>query len=239
MNITVTVKNTLLFILDLLFPIECLACRKSGVFLCPDCIKTFKKPEKLKCVVCDKPSPFGKTHQDCVSKNKINGLIIALDYHDANVRTAIGNFKYKSVKDLGEDLSQILYDSVLNNSLESLFKTFKILPVPLHIKRLRWRGFNQAEVLGNNLADKLNTQTDKNLIVRVKNTKPQSELKRDQRLINLENAFTLKNPDTDLSRQKFLLVDDVATTGATFNEIAKVLKKAGAEEVWAIAIARD
>lgn len=239
MTIVQSTKRVLIFILDLLFPIECLACGKSGVFLCPNCIKTLKKPEKLKCVVCDKPSPFGKTHQDCASKNKIDGLIIALDYHDANVRIAIGNFKYKLVKDLGEDLSQILYDSVLNNSLENLFKTFKILPVPLHIKRLRWRGFNQAEILANNLAEKLNTQIDKDLLDRVKNTKPQSELKRDKRLKNIENAFVLKNPDTDLSGQKFLLVDDIATTGATFNEIAKVLKKAGAEEVWAIAIARD
>lgn len=239
MNLARPTKRVLNFILDLLFPIECLACHKSGVFLCLDCIKTLKKPEKLKCVVCDKPSPFGKTHQDCVNKNKIDGLIIALDYHDANVRIAIENFKYKLVKDLGENLSQILYDSVLNNSLESLFKTFKILPVPLHTKRLRWRGFNQAEALASNLAEKLSAQTDKELVVRVKNTKPQSELKRDKRLQNLENAFALKNPDTNLSGQKFLLVDDVATTGATFNEIAKVLKKAGAEEVWAIAIARD
>jgi ComF family protein len=239
MNLLQSTKGILTFILDLIFPIECLACSKGGVFLCESCAKNLKKPEKLKCVVCDSPSPFGITHQNCLSKNKINGLIIALDYHDVNVRTAIGNYKYKLIKDLADPLSEIILDAIKDNSLETLFKNYILIPVPLHAKRLKWRGFNQASLLALNLAKKLPATIEDELVVRNKNTKPQSELKKQERIKNIENAFALKNPDTNLSGKKFLLVDDVATTGATFNEIAKILKKAGAEEVWAIAIARD
>ena len=115
-------------------------------------------------------------------------------------------------------------------------RDFIVIPVPLHKRRFAWRGFNQAQLLSQDLAGKLGLALDQNLVLRVKNTKPQVDLNREQRKANISDAFALR-PDSLVTDKKFLLIDDVVTSGSTMNEIAKLLKKNKAAEVWAAAVA--
>lgn len=105
-----------------------------------------------------------------------------------------------------------------------------VLPVPLHPTRLRERTFNQAECLAQNLAHRLRSPVWADLLIRTKPTRPQSELNRQDRLKNVQRAFSMRE-DRDIQGLRLLLVDDVFTTGATANACSHLLKKAGAAQV--------
>ena len=129
---------------------------------------------------------------------------------------------------------------------------FFLAPVPLHSSRRRWRGFNQAEILCQALAEELSLPI-MDVLVRNKSTKTQKDLKKEQRMKNVANVFALSpkilNPGPASARaerdgsailnQNFILVDDVATTGATLQEAAKILKRNGAAKVICLTVARD
>jgi ComF family protein len=112
-----------------------------------------------------------------------------------------------------------------------------LIPVPLHPKRLRERGFNQALLLGKALEDIPPAKIKPGLLKRVRHTPPQVHLNPDERRQNVQGAFALKDP-SGVRGKNILLVDDVFTTGATVNECARVLKKAGAGRVTVYTLAR-
>ena len=112
-----------------------------------------------------------------------------------------------------------------------------ILPVPLHPKRLRARGFNQALVLGRKLFPKNKKRIDPHVLERHQWTVPQTGLKRTERRRNVKNAFRIKNPEK-IKNKKILLIDDVFTTGATVNECARILLKNKAADVEVFTFAR-
>ncbi|MDP4000728.1 MAG: ComF family protein [bacterium] len=222
------------FIFDLVFPIGCLNCNKEGVHFCSDCQTKLKKIDKQKCLVCRSPSPFGKTHPGCASRNKIDGVVSALSYQDALVKKIIAVFKYKFIEQLSQILAESLADQISQQGLTEYFHDFVLVPVPLHKRRLNWRGFNQSELLADSLTKILNLKLSKNMVTRQKHTIPQTKLSANEREKNLTDAFGggLESP----AGKKILLVDDVVTTGATLNELAKLLKKMKATEVWAITV---
>ena len=113
-----------------------------------------------------------------------------------------------------------------------------LAPIPLSKSRERWRGFNQATLLANELSRFLKIPLLNNNLIKIKKTQPQVELKREQREENIKGAFKLKNPQKVRGKRIFL-VDDVFTTGSTMEECARVLKKAGGKEVWGIVVARE
>ena len=128
----------------------------------------------------------------------------------------------------------------------SIFQTI-IIPVPLHRRRLNWRGFNQSELLANEIAGKSNLEVNTKLLIRWRNTKPQTKIKSmAERKENIKGAFKigivgtgLKPVPTELLKNKnIIIVDDVCTTLATLNECALVIKKAGAKKVWGAVVAR-
>jgi ComF family protein len=112
-----------------------------------------------------------------------------------------------------------------------------VIPVPLHPKRLRQRGFNQALLLAHGMSVKYGIPLDYDNLARVKATRPQVELTGVERVKNVAGAFSLKFPEIVKSKH-ILLIDDVFTTGATMNECAGVLKSAGAGQVTACTLAR-
>src|SRR3989338_5289866 len=122
-------------VLDLVFPVFCLNCKKEGVYLCDDCKPALVKIEKLICAACSSPSPFGLTHEACKSRNKIDGLISCLDYANPKNIEIIGAYKYKFVEKLAQPLSEIIIANILQLNLNEFFKEFTIIPVPLHKKR--------------------------------------------------------------------------------------------------------
>jgi ComF family protein len=119
-----------------------------------------------------------------------------------------------------------------------------IVPVPLHRRRERWRGFNQAELLAENLGKNLSPGYDipiLKILKRKKFTAPQMKIKNyKEREKNIRSAFILNDPlEVELKNKKILLIDDISTTGSTLLECAKVLKSAGASSVWGMVLARQ
>jgi ComF family protein len=112
-----------------------------------------------------------------------------------------------------------------------------IVPVPLHVKRLRSRGFNQAVLLGELLAREWRLPLARRAMRRIRWTEPQINLSADERLHNVKGAFTVSDYAA-VARKHVLLLDDILTTGSTAEECARVLKRAGAVEVTVITIAR-
>lgn len=225
------------FFLDLIFPKLCQGCQREGTYFCYSCQNKLAPPRE-RCFVCSRPSLLGQTHQECQSQNlMLSGILVAADYENPGLRNLIWNFKYNSVKEIGEILSQIMSFYLQTQNLLSYFATAAVVPVPLHKRKLKIRGFNQAERLAANLAKILNLQYLP-VLEKIKPTKAQVELERSQRLENLKGAFTAR-PSPSLGERKILLVDDVAATGATLNGCAKVLKRQGAGEVWGLVVARN
>jgi ComF family protein len=112
-----------------------------------------------------------------------------------------------------------------------------ILPVPLHIDRLRWRGFNQALLVSRTIGRTQRTPVDPFILERSRPTAPQTQLKEHERRENVKNAFTVTAPER-IEGRRVLLVDDVYTSGATVEECTKVLMRAGAKTVDIFTLAR-
>lgn len=126
-----------------------------------------------------------------------------------------------------------------NEKLYLLFKKYDIIvPVPIGKKRVKQRGYNQSSLLAKNLAKNFNSEYDENILLKVKDNKKQSDLNKEERILNAQNVYKLQNYSKILNK-KILLIDDVFTTGSTCNECAKILKEAGAIKVGTFTIAKD
>lgn len=241
MKISTYFLKTNAFVLDILFPIHCLGCKKEGVWLCEACLSSIKLQDEHFCPICEKMiTPDGRTCLACKRKSSLDGLIVASSYAQFPVANAVHLFKYRFVSDLHLPLGNLLI-KVLQKTEFPLPNM--ILPVPLHPRRLRWRGFNQSALLAKYLATNLLPQTDipftENFLLRNRYTTPQMSINNyKSRKLNIANAFSIL-PNSDIQNKTILLVDDIATTGSTLFECARVLKTAGAQEVFAIVIARQ
>lgn len=225
------------FILDLLFPAECLNCRKEGNWICGDCFNKIHIKNSQYCFGCKQENYFGKFCAKCRKDYYLNGVLIAAGYDEKIVSRLIIVFKYKFVKSIAGHLADFLIIFLLNLKNAGFdLNDFLIIPVPLSKKRKRWRGFNQAEEIAKPLAEYLKLPLLSGNLLRIKHTRPQVKLNEAERKKNLAGCFGWKGED--LRGRKILLVDDVATTGTTLNECAKALKENGAKEVWGLAAAK-
>lgn len=234
MKVVDQIKKTTGYILDLVFPISCIICGTEGVFLCEKCALRLPRLEKQRCSACFTAAPFGKTHPECLTKQVLDGAVAALDYKHPDTKKVITIYKYRFITDLSKPLGDMITEQLVNLSLQGFFTEFQVIPVPLHKKRFTWRGFNQAELLAEELSSKMKLALDKHLVIRVRHTKPQVKLDKEGRRKNIDNAFELTRT---LTAKKYLLIDDVITSGSTLHEIAKLLKQKGAAEVWALTLA--
>lgn len=229
------------FLLDVFFPIHCIHCKKEGSWLCERCFYQIKVTNEQVCGVCEKMiTPDGRTCQACKKKNLLDGLVVATSYNEKSISRAIHLYKYNFISDLHTALGDFLV-SVLRKTDVPLAEM--IIPVPLHPRRLRWRGFNQSSLLAKQISLHLlpgaTLTVDETILVRNRYTAPQMGI-RDykNRQQNIAGAFSVLNTE-NIKGKTILLVDDVATTGSTIFQCAKVLKDAGASEVFAIVIARQ
>lgn len=247
-NITVDNSTTKIktFLLNLLFPKFCLGCQKEGSFLCEDC-KSLLDISEFNYCLCEKDpkivslyTKLGKCG-DCQNK-KLSGLYFALPYKENPLtKKLIFFFKYDPyIKELSKTLSDILVEHFIKNNKNTneVWGNSVLIPVPLDIKKLKSRGYNQSEELAKELSKTLSVPVFTNVLIKTKNTKPQMELNKQQREENLNNVFKIKNAPAVLKRKVFL-IDDVYTTGSTMQECANVLRQNGAKEVWGITIARE
>jgi len=210
--------------IDLLFPIECLGCRREGKWLCQDCF------DKIKI-------NFESQPYQSENSSALNGVWTATDYSQALVAKTLQSFKYNFIVDLGEILGELLVKFLAAKMAENSNLSFDVVTaVPLSKKRSLWRGFNQAEILARQVSKNFGWPIDFGLIRRRHHNRPQVGLKAAERLANTKGIFEFNQKQ--LKYKKILLIDDVITTGATMQECAKVLKAAGAEEIWGLVIAK-
>ena len=226
-----TIKN---YLLDLVFPKKCLVCNQFDIWLCKSCQSQiiFETPQI--CIVCKQPSVNGQTHPNCQTRNVLDGMLAAGKFHQ--LQNIIHSFKYELVSEVSIQLSKIMINFIETNQLKDYLKSFTFIPVPLHRTRLRYRGFNQSELLAKYISEKLNTQLLLNVLKRNRNTSPQILLDKSHRKNNIQNAFVCPAPGS-VKNLNILLIDDITTTGSTLNECAKVLKQAGAQKVWGLVLA--
>lgn len=225
-----------------LFPRRCLGCGKQGQYFCSACLQLIKAPKKPICPQCFKPSLLGSTHARCLKPLSLDGLMVVARYEGA-VREAIRKLKYKFVTDLAEELVSLIIGMIeefQDRFFPKFDSTWVLVPVPLHPGRERWRGFNQSELLGKMIAQKLNWRFCSDVSIRCKHAKPQAELReKEERRQNILGAFRV-NPNSSflIPGSKLILFDDVWTTGSTIKECAQVLKRAKADKVWGLTLAR-
>jgi len=208
-------------IINILFPTHCVGCGISGAHICEKCL--IRAPRAR-----DAEYSF------------ISSLF---EYQNAAIRQAIWNFKYKNTRGVAQIFGEKLYEGIIADLGDSLHisksETFLIVPIPLHKKRLRERGYNQSELL----AREITKYDSENIFIlttsalsrtRATNAQAKKE-KRRARFENLRGVFTASK---ELIRGKnIILIDDVTTTGATLAEARKTLLEAGARDVraWTIA----
>ncbi|MFC1678419.1 ComF family protein [Patescibacteria group bacterium] len=252
------------FLLDLIFPIECLGCTQEGSFLCSSCFKQLTINQSQICPGCKKENKYGDLCIDCQDKFELDGVWVAGDYNNETIQKLIKNLKYRFAYDisitLGNYLSLFL-KNMLNQSQQyritqlnqsqiwrSIDKAKKtprpffdfhnnlVIPVPLSKKRLRWRGFNQAESLARVVAEKFGLDLNSNNLIRIKHKKAQAKLNELQRKDNIKGCFSWQG--YNLEKRNIILIDDVTTTVSTLDECARILKQNNAGDIWGLVIAR-
>lgn len=249
-NILKILSNTKNFVLDLIFPINCIGCEKEGLWLCRPCFKRIVFNEEQSCFVCNKDMEFGQTCIDCMGELSIDGIWVAGSYKDEVLKKIIKKYKYNFVSDLSKVIGEFLnyfLRNILNQarfidesrqlpSVLSGFGGILLVSVPLHPKRERWRGFNQSSLLARQVANFFSLEFNDSCLVRVRYGKAQAKIDIDKRRGNIRNSFRWVGKD--LSGRNVVVIDDVITSGSTISEIARVLKQNGAGEVWGLAVAK-
>jgi len=199
--------------------------------LCPACGESLMAGEHVICTDCRFNLPFTNFHlqpDNIVAKQfwgKVNLEAAYALYYFAkggNVQNLMHHFKYKGMQHIGVLLGNIAGSQLSKNDV---FKTVDvIIPVPLHKKRLKQRGYNQSACFANGLAEKLNAVVDETSLIRAKATETQTHKSRFSRFENMQEVFAVTDPEK-LMNKRVLLVDDVVTTGSTLEACAVQLLK--------------
>lgn len=197
--------------------------------MCKNCVQEFK----IKTI---SSASFHPSHKDFIY---LDGVIYGADYHEnPALQAAIRQFKYRFTKELGDTFADLTSGKL--KELKMCFgKKIFLIPVPLHKKRLAYRGFNQAELIAIGTASRFAKKIDiLHLLHRVKNTSQQAKLSKNERHQNLSHAFEVAGDLSVLSNGVCFLVDDVCTTGSTLDHCAKILKENGVKKVYGLVVAR-
>jgi ComF family protein len=212
-----------------------LAGKENGISFCSACLREVAFITDPSCPVCGLPfsSQMAGCHNCPRCEKKINNFHIArgLANYDGKLLKAIHLFKYGGKTNIGKILGGMLAQYPLDFSAYDL-----IVPVPLHIKKLRERGFNQAVLLCREIEKRHSVPLEISSLKRVRYTESQVGLNEDERVKNIKGAFEVR--DSVFKGLKTLLVDDIFTTGATVNECSRVLGKSGVNRVDVLTLAR-
>ena len=231
---------------SVLFAARCRLCEHlltsaSRVPVCPGCLGRVRPLELLaSCERCQRPLSLAAQPPEatalcgaCRQEETVFDRLRTFGAYDGELRQMILLLKYESVRSLARPLGGWL--ALLLHQHPELGEVDALVPVPLHRRRQRTRGYNQAELLARELSRWIKLRMEAGWLRRVKDTASQTGLTLTQRVENVQGAFATT---AKLDRTRILLVDDVCTTGATLNACARTLKRAGAESVQAVTVAR-
>ncbi|MCK9445590.1 ComF family protein [bacterium] len=217
---------------DLIFPKKCINCQKEGQYLCEDCLSLIEINPFNYCL-CEKLERKNKC-ENCKNRN-LDRILSATSFKGI-AREVIHKLKYSYLEELSIPLALLILNYLQNINCQ-IDNSFIIIPVPMHPKKKRRRGFNQSEEIAKIISQSTNIPLSTTLI-KIKETKPQMELNRIERIENIKDCFAITNKK-EIENKTILLLDDVYTTGTTIEECTKVLKENGAKEVWGLTIARE
>lgn len=207
-------KKILASLLDLIYRKKCYFCGKSkaSVKMCPDCY------EEL-------------VFADIGASRVIDGVnVFTCGLYEKNLQKLIRGLKYHKQKELAFYLAKFMYEYFIKLGLEG---EYQIVPVPLHRNRVKKRKYNHMELVAEEFSKFTGFVANFDLIKRVKDTKPQYKLSRKERMKNLEGAFEVdKSKDLSLP---VLIIDDICTTGSTFEEMIVALKREGITDIVCLA----
>lgn len=227
--------------LDLLFPPSCSYCKKvtggSDRYLCRDCFSQLKFIKTPYCTCCGRAFSSGSGNHlcgNCLKSSWNFDKARSIFAYEEIIAGLIHELKYSGDMTGLETFQHLSRQHLILNDLN--IPDF-ILPVPLHIKRLRERGFNQALLLAKKIFPEENKRIRYDILLRQTDTPTQTGLSGRERRKNLKNAFIIKR-SSELTGRNILILDDVYTTGSTVNECAKVLKTAGCKRVEVLTICR-
>lgn len=237
-------------LVDMVYPPRCAICGRflwkrplvretCSPFFCPNCLAEFRPLVSPLCPICGQPFPSEATEdhlcEDCLRRRPFYEAAWAPYRYEGSMLTGIHRLKYGAKSFVADALGPLLaqFAGIRLSGLNHLLS----MPVPLHPKRLQERGFNQSLLLAGHVSRTLHLDLDFLSLRRIRYTPPQASLAKRDRKQNVRGAFELRDPGAVKGRS-ILLVDDVVTTGSTLNECARILRKAGAKEVFGLSLAR-
>jgi ComF family protein len=237
-------KNVIKNIADVIYPPMCLGCLEilhpeKGKYFCANCQEQIRYLTDSMCPVCGisffNSSAGNHLCGNCLYSSPFFSIARAVAVYETIILNIIHKFKYGRDLSIGSALASFL----ANFSFPDFeFQSYSLLiPVPLHIKKLRERGFNQSLILAYALGEKKQIDVNFSLLKRHKFTLTQTGLNKKEREQNIKGAFEVSDKKK-IAGKNIILIDDVYTTGSTLNECAKTLLKAGAEQVAALTLAR-
>jgi ComF family protein len=230
-------KSAARAVLDAVFPRWCVGCAGAVAagplqHMCEACQAKIIFSREPHCATCGWPFPGvvegARRCPNCVDLDPEfdegrTGMLL----QDA-ARAFVHDLKYHAGWHLRGDLRVLVRRM---EPLKNFVRGAVLVPVPLHPRRRRWRGFNQARWVAEALVAEGGAAAIEELLARVRDTPTQTRLNREARELNMKNAFALRPNAVVKSAPRYILIDDVFTTGATLNACAKVLRQAGAEHL--------
>jgi ComF family protein len=235
------------YLLNFLYPPRCAVCGAGLPIdtdrrVCPSCRQNVEPIRAPSCDLCGIPLESADENDRCrhcaIAPPAFDSARAITRYRaGADGSNAVASLLRRHKYGLDQSLSRALAE-YLDASLPLDAGSYDVvMPVPLHRTRLRWRGFNQAALLGATLARRLRCPLDVTTLARTRHTPPQTARDRAERARNVRGAFAVRRP-ARVAGRRILLVDDVMTTGATADECARVLRAAGAERIDVLTLAR-
>lgn len=228
--------------MDAVAPRHCAGCRAEKEILCAECIDASFR-FGASCVFCNFRNNTGRICLTCqnidISKFRyIERALWAGEYKNA-LKSAVWELKYGKRKELASPLGKIIFQKFKEYYPKYKPENFLIIPIPLHPKKEHSRGFNQAELIAKEFGKLSSIPLLVNSLIKISDTKTQVETKtKEERIKNLENAFSLRENILNSSKGKtIILIDDVATTGATFVHASRALNKIGFSKIICLAVA--
>ena len=200
--------------------------------MCEGCLTDMPWHDCAQCPQCSLPAYDDQLCGHCINSPPDFDATRALFRYEFPVQQMLQRYKYGELLALGETFGNLLGNHIAANRLTALPDL--IIPMPLHPQRLKERGFNQSLEIARVVSKNLGARLDHRACERIKLSPPQASLPLKERVKNMKGAFTCLQ---SLHGQSILVIDDVMTTGASLNALAKTLKKAGAGRVecWVVA----
>lgn len=220
--------NYLSSLINLLFPSNCIICQtltSINEIVCKNCINNINSFQNVN----------NLTH----NLKDINGIFILGEY-ERILKNLIIKYKYNKQTKLSKFFAKLIFQK-FNETIKNfnILDYNLIIPVPLHENKLKERGFNQSELLAKELASYFNINYDSNVVIQTKITQDQTKLNYLERIENVKDAFKINEKKIyQIKSKNVIIVDDVITTGATINNIIKVLKENGTNLIFVICIAK-